>query len=138
LHYAGNAVYVIAEQLTVSPAPIVKPFDRLISLPEAATAQWSTTVPPDVSKVAVDTAVALPAALVSLVIAFAVATPVADAPNAVADRARLATDVPGAETVPVKRKRKRPDAPISAVTASVAAFLAAVECVVAIIQYPAF
>lgn len=91
-----------------------------------------TTVPPEVSRVAVATGEALPVAFVSLVIAFAVAVPPDEAPNAVADRLRVATAVPGAPTVPVSRNFSFPDAPINAVTASVAALRAAVLCVVAI------
>lgn len=88
-------------------------------------------MPPDVCNVAVDTAVAFPVALVSLVIAFAVAVPDDAAGNAVADSESVATAVPGADTVPAVLKTSFPDAPINAVTASVAAFLAAVECVTA-------
>lgn len=91
-----------------------------------------TTVPPDVSSVAVATEDALPVALVSLVIAFAVAVPVDAAPNAVADSDSVATAVPGDPTVPDSLNLSLPEAPINAVTASVAAFLAAVECVTAI------
>ncbi len=98
-----------------------------MSLPDAATAQWITTVPPDVSRVAVATGEALPAAFVSDEMALAVAVPVEADPKAVAESPRLATDVPGEETVPVKRKRSRPDVLMSAVTASVAALRAAVE-----------
>ena len=97
-----------------------------MSLPDAATAQWITTVPADVSSVAVATAVALPVALVSDVIALAVAVPVADAPKAVALNGHVATAVPGVPTVPVSLNFKFPLAPIKAVTPSVAAFLAAV------------
>ena len=61
----------------------------------------------------------------------AVAVPVADAPNAVADRGSVATAVPGAPTVPVKRNFRLPDAPMRAVTASVAALRAAVLWVTA-------
>lgn len=71
-----------------------------------------------------------PVALVSLVMALAVAVPVALAPNAVALNAKLATTVLNAPTVePVIKNFKRPDAPINPVTASVAAFRAAVLCV---------
>ena len=117
----------------MSAAAIVSPLVMLISLADAATAQCITTVPPEVSNVAVATADALPVAFVSDVIAFAVAVPVAEAPNAVADKGNVATAVPGEPTVPVSRNFKLPDAPISAVTASVAAFLAAVLCVTAIL-----
>jgi hypothetical protein len=94
-----------------------------------------TTVPPEVSSVAVATAEAFPVALVSLLIALAVAVPDDEAPNAVAERLSVATAVPGEPTVPVRRYLSLPDAPISAVTASVAAFRAAVECVTAIVAY---
>jgi hypothetical protein len=110
----------------VSPAAIVKPPVMLISDALAATAQWITTVPPEVSSVAVATGEALPVAFVSDVIAFAVAVPDDDAPNAVADSGNVATAVPGADTVPVSLNLRLPDAPMSAVTASVAAFCAAV------------
>ena len=75
---------------------------------------------------------ALPVALVSAVIALAVAVPLADAPNAVALNDSVATAVPGEPTVPDKRNTSLPDVLISAVTASVAALRAAVECVTAI------
>jgi len=81
--------------------------------------------------VAVATGEALPVALVSAVIALAVAVPVLDAPNAVALSDSVATVVPGADTVPESRKASLPEAPINAVTASVAALRAAVECVTA-------
>jgi hypothetical protein len=99
----------------------------LMSLALAATAQWMTTVPADVWSVAVATGEALPVALVSAEMALAVAVPVADAPNAVALSDRVATVVPGADTVPDSRKASFPEAPINAVTASVAALRAAVE-----------
>jgi hypothetical protein len=98
----------------------------LMSEAEAATAQWITTVPPDVSSVAVATAEAFPVALVSEVIALAVAVPDDDAPNAVADSGKVATAVPSEPMVPASRNFRLPLAPMSAVTASVAAFLAAV------------
>lgn len=66
-------------------------------------------------------------ALVSLLIALAVAVPDEDVPNAVALKGSVATAVPGDPIVPVSLKTRLPDVPISAVTASVAAFLAAVE-----------
>jgi len=103
----------------------------LMSDADAATAQWITTVPPDVWSVAVATGDALPVAAVSDVMVAAVAVPVADAPKAVADKLSVATTVPGAPTVPVKRNASLPLAPINAVTASVAALRAAVECVTA-------
>ena len=93
-------------------------------------------MPPLVFSVAVATAEALPVAFVSDVIAFAVAVPDDDAPNAVDESDRVATTVPGEPTVPVRRKASLPDAPISAVTASVAALRAAVEWVTAIIPVP--
>ena len=120
------------EQETVSPNATVRPFVMLMSEPDAATAQWITTVPPDVCRVAVAIGEALPAAFVSDVMAFAVAVPVEDAPKAVADSGSVATTVPGADTVPVKRNARFPLVLISAVTASVAALRAAVECVTAI------
>ena len=97
-----------------------------MSEPLAATAQWMTSVPPDVSSEAVATGEALPVALVSLVIEFAVAVPLLDAANAVALNDKVATAVPGEPTVPVSRNFSLPDAPISAVTASVAALRTAV------------
>jgi hypothetical protein len=110
----------------------------LMSEALAATEHWSTTVPALVCSVAVATGLALPVALVSLVIALAVAVPVLAAPNAVALNDSVATTVPGAATVPVKRNASLPLAPISAVTASVAAFRAAVEWVTAILQFLQF
>jgi hypothetical protein len=103
-----------------------------LSLPDAATSQWITTTPALVCSVAVATGDALPTVFVSVVIAFAVAIPLAAAPNAVADRGHVATTAPGEPTVPDVRKTRLPDAPISAVTALVAALRAAVECVTAI------
>jgi len=94
----------------------------LISDAEAATATWITNVAPDVCRDAFATAEALPVALVSDVIAFAVATPLDAAPNAVALSGSVATAVPGAPMVPDSLNTRLPDAPISAVTASVAAF----------------
>lgn len=99
------------------------------SLADAATAQWITTVPPDVSSVAVATGEAFPAALVSDVIAFAVAVPLDAAPKAVALKGNVATTVPGEPKVPDNLNFKLPLVPIRAVTASVAALRAAVECV---------
>lgn len=99
-----------------------------MSEPDAATEHWMTTVPPDVCSVANATGEALPVALVSLVIALAVAVPLDDAPNAVALRDSVATAVPGLATVDGEmRNTSLPLVLISAVTASVAAFLAAVE-----------
>lgn len=111
----------------MSPLATVRPLVMLMSDADAATAQWITTVPPDVSRVAVATGEALPVALVSLVIALAVAVPEDEAPKAVAESERVATAVPGDPTVPVRRNFSLPDVPISAVTALVAASLAAVE-----------
>jgi hypothetical protein len=92
-------------------------------------------VPPEVCKVANATADALPAALVSLVIALAVAVPVDDAPKAVADKGKVATAVPGAAMVEGEiRNTKFPLVPINAVTASVAALRADVLCVTAILK----
>jgi hypothetical protein len=93
-----------------------------------------TTTPPEVCSVAVATADALPVAFVSLVMAFAVAMPVAAAAgNAVALRGSVATAVPGAAAVPAKRKTRFPLVPISAVTAFVAACNPAAKCVTAIV-----
>ena len=108
-------------QVTVSPAVIVSPLVMLMSDADAATAQCITNVPPDVCSAALATAEALPAALVSDVIALAVAVPVDDAAKAVADNGNVATTAPGAATVPVSLKVKLPEAPINAVTAFVAA-----------------
>jgi hypothetical protein len=64
---------------------------------------------------------------VSAEIALAVAVPDEEAPNAVAEKVRVATAVPGlAIELGEIRKTRLPDVPISAVTASVAAFFAAV------------
>ena len=105
----------------------------LMSEPDAATEHWITTVPPEVCRVANATADALPAALVSLVMALAVAVPEEDAPKAVADNGKVATTVPGDATVDGEmRNTKLPLVLISAVTASVAAFRAEVLCVTAI------
>ena len=101
--YAGSAVYVKEEQDTVSPDATVKPLVMLMSDADAATAQWMTSVPPDVSSEAVATGEALPVALVSLVIEFAVAVPLLDAANAVALNDKVETAVPGDPTVPVSR-----------------------------------
>jgi hypothetical protein len=66
--------------------------------------------------------------LVSAKIALAVAVPDDDAPKAVALKVSVATAVPGLATeLGEIRKTKLPEVPIRAVTASVAAFLAAVE-----------
>jgi hypothetical protein len=111
---------------------MVRPLVILMSEPEAATAQWITTVPPDVCRVAAATAVAFPVAFVSEVMAFAEAVPPEEAAKPVADKLRVATAVPGAPTEPARRKTNFPLAPISARTASVAALRAAVEWVVAI------
>lgn len=113
----------------------MRPFDMFMSDADAATAHWSTTVPPEVCNVAVATGDALPVALVSDVIVFAVAVPVEEAPKAVDDNGSVATAVPGEVTVPVSRNTKLPLVLIRAVTASVAALRAAVECVTAIIVF---
>lgn len=110
----------------MSPAATVRPPDILMSPLAAVTAQWITTVPPDVSKVAVATGEAFPVALVSLVMVLAVAVPPDDAAKAVADNGRVATAVPGAETVPLSRNLRFPLVLMSAVTASVAALRAVV------------
>jgi hypothetical protein len=108
----------------------------LMSEPEAATAQWITIVPPLVCSVANATGEALPVALVSEVMALAVAVPLDDAPNAVALRGSVATAVPGEATDDgLIRNTRFPLVPISAVTASVAASRAAVEWVTAIGQF---
>jgi hypothetical protein len=107
----------------------------LMSLALAATEHCITTVPPEVCSVANATADALPVALVSLVIALAVAVPLAAAPNAVALNSSVATAVPGAATVDgLMRNTNRPLVLMSAVTASVAAFRAAVLWVTAILK----
>jgi hypothetical protein len=108
----------------------------LMSDPLAATAHWIITVPTDVCSVANATGEALPAALVSLVIALAVAVPVLDAAKAVTLNGSVATAAPGAATLDgLMRKTKLPLTPISAVTASVAALRAAVLCVTAILDF---
>jgi hypothetical protein len=108
----------------------------LMSDPDAATAQWITTVPPLVCSVANATGDALPVALVSEVMLLAVAVPLDDAPNAVALKGSVATAVPGEATDEgLMRNTKLPLVPISAVTASVAAFRAAVLWVTAIGQF---
>jgi hypothetical protein len=76
---------------------------------------------------------ALPVAFVSLVMALAVAVPPDDAANAGVLNVKAAAAVPGDPTVPDKRNLSLPDAPINAVTASVAASRAAVAWVTAII-----
>ena len=91
------------EHDTVSPAPMVSPPVMLMSEADAATAQCTITVPAPVSSVAVATGEALPAALVSYVIADAVMTPAAAAPKAGFDIASVDTAVPGLAAVPVKR-----------------------------------
>jgi hypothetical protein len=107
----------------------------LMSEPDAATAQWITMVPPEVCSVANATGEALPVALVSLVIALAVAVPLDDAPNAVADSGKVATAVPGDATEDGEMRNTRlPLVLISAVTALVAAFRAAVLWVTAILK----
>ena len=89
---------------------------------------------PDVCRVAKATAEALPVALVSELIALAVAVPTDEAPNAVALNGSVATAVPGLATLLGEiRKTRLPEVLISAVTASVAAFRAAVEWVTAIL-----
>jgi hypothetical protein len=90
--------------------------------PDAATPHSITTTPALVSMVATATGSPPPSAFVSLEIEFAVAVPLLDAPNAVAERASVAT---GAFGDPAGRNRRNPLLPISAVTASVAAFRAA-------------
>jgi hypothetical protein len=103
----------------------------------AATAQCTTTVPPDVSNVAYATGLALPVAFVSLVIAFAVATPVLAAPKAVAEKVSVAAAVPGEVTVEGEiRNFSFPDVLINASTASADALRAAVECVTLMVVAP--
>ena len=64
----------------------------------------------------------------------AVAVPLDEATKAVALNGSVATTLPGTVTVLGEILNTRlPDVPISAVTALVAAFLAAVECVTAIL-----
>jgi hypothetical protein len=92
-------------------------------------------VPPEVSSVAVATGEALPVALVSLVIALAVAVPDELAPKAVDDKGNVATAVPGEPTVPDSLNLRLPDVLIKAVTASVAALRAAVLWVTAMIFF---
>lgn len=93
-------------------------------------------VAPEVCMVAKATGLALPVALVSAVIALAVAVPAEAAPNAVAEKVSVATAVPGEATeLGEIRKTRFPDVPIRLVTASVAAFFAAVECVTAIYEF---
>jgi hypothetical protein len=111
---------------------MVRPFVRLMSDADAATAQWLTTVAPDVSNVAVATADALPVALVSLAIALAVAVPPDDAPKGVALIISVAAAVPGEPTVPVRRNLSRGLAPSAVVCASATVLRNAVECVTAI------
>lgn len=92
----------------MSPAVITRPLDRLISEPDAATAQCALTTPPEVSIVA--NAAVPPAALVSLVMAFAVMTPPEAAGKAVALNVSVAHAVAGALAVePVMRKTSLPD-----------------------------
>jgi hypothetical protein len=128
-------VYERLEQDTVSPAATVNPFVIEMSEPEAATWQWITTVPPDVWIVAVATGEALPAAFVSLVIAFAVAVPPLDAAKPVDDITRVAAAAPGEPTVPEVRNTRRGEVPSKPVTALVAASRAAVVCVTAILFF---
>lgn len=115
----------------MSPAPMVSPPDMLMSEDDAATAQCDTTVPPEVSSVAVATAEALPVAFVSLVIEFAVETPATAAPNGVADSVRVATAVPGEPTVPASRNFSFGDVPRAVVWASATVLRNAVEWVTA-------
>lgn len=99
----------------------------LMSDDEAATAQWLTTVPPDVSSVALATGEALPVALVSLVIALAVAVPPDAAANGVADNVSVAAAVPGEPTVPDRRNFSLGEAPSAVVCASATVLRNAVE-----------
>jgi hypothetical protein len=107
----------------------------LMSDAEAATSQWITITAPVAWSVANATGEALPVAFVSLEIAAAVAVPLEATPNGVALNPSVATAVPGDATELGEILNTRlPDAPSSVVTASVAAFFAAVECVTAILN----
>ena len=90
----------------MSPAPMVRPPVMLMSEAEAATAQCSCTESALVCSVAAATAEALPVALVSLVIALKVSTPVVTDPQGSVS-VRVATAVPGALTVPVSQLVER-------------------------------
>lgn len=81
----------------------------LMSLALAATAQCTCTESADVCKVAFATAAALPAALVSLVMAENVSTALATEPHGSLS-VSVATAVPGVDTVPVRRKTSLPAA----------------------------
>jgi hypothetical protein len=106
-----------------------------MSEPDAATEHCTTIVPPLVCIVANATGDALPVALVSAVIALAVAVPLDDAPKAVEENDSVATAVPGLATVDGEmRNTSLPLVLISAVTASVAALRAAVLWVTAILN----
>ena len=119
----------------MSPDATVRPLVMLMSDAEAATAQWITITAPVAWSVANATGEALPVAFVSLEIAAAVAVPPEDAPNGVAFKPSVATAVPGDATELGDILNTRlPAAPSSVVTASVAAFFAAVECVTAILN----
>jgi len=110
----------------VSPEATTRPFDMLMSEPEAATAQRTTAKPAKVCRVA--KATVPPTALVSDVIGLAVATPEDDAPKNVALPGRVAIAAPGLDTEPpVGLNTSLPDVPMSAVTALVAASRAEVE-----------
>src|SRR5574337_1000723 len=111
----------------------------LMSDPLDPTAQCTQTVPPAVSSVAVANAEALPVALVSLVLLFAVAVPLDAAPNAVALNVRVATAVPGLPAGPVRRNLSFPGPPGSmlSTTRSAMALRIAVGWVTAIARAPA-
>jgi hypothetical protein len=81
--------------------------------------------------VAVETAEAFPTAFESEVILLAVATPLLDAAKGVLENVKVATAVPGDDTVPAKRKTNLGLVPSSATTAFVAASFAALLWVIA-------
>ena len=86
-----------------------------------------TTVPLDVSKVAVATGEACPTAAVSLVILAAVAVPLLDALKGVLENVKVATAVPGELIFPAVRNTSFGLVPNNAITASQAALRAATE-----------
>jgi hypothetical protein len=119
---------------------MVRPPDILISLAEAATAQWMMRTAPLVCSAAFATGEAFPAAAESEVIALAIATPVVPlaAAKGVAESGRVAATAPGAVIVPASRKVRVAPAPRRAVTALVAAAFADPLCVVAMKLSPKF
>ena len=78
-----------------------------MSDPEAATAKWTHTVSALVCSVAAATGLALPVALVSLVMLLNVNTPLDTVPQG-SDSVSVATAVPGLDTVPDRRKTSLP------------------------------